>query len=205
MQPAPPCSAPICWWQTWASGLLLHWDLWLGTVICGFYLFIFSSQLCCPLRSQNSPQTHGWEGFLVFGNFSSFTTPSPGQVSIRNSFVSIFIFYILSYLLLKTMGWLSGCPVSSTNIQKLFCGICSVFKWSLDEFWGEKVVCLSYSSAIFKLHQSTEFQVTMLFKLNIRTIFLGCHHLGGKMFSSYYFYQSFIYKYANSLFLGDSL
>ena len=27
-------------------------------VICGFYLFIFSSQLCCPLRFQKSPQTH---------------------------------------------------------------------------------------------------------------------------------------------------
>ena len=26
-------------------------------VLCGFYLFIFSSQLCCPLRFQNSPQT----------------------------------------------------------------------------------------------------------------------------------------------------
>ena len=26
-------------------------------VICGFYLFIFSSWLCCPLRFQNSPQT----------------------------------------------------------------------------------------------------------------------------------------------------
>ena len=26
-------------------------------VICGFYLFIFSSRLCCPLRFQNSPQT----------------------------------------------------------------------------------------------------------------------------------------------------
>ena len=24
-------------------------------VICGFYLFIFSSQLCCPLKFQNSP------------------------------------------------------------------------------------------------------------------------------------------------------
>ena len=28
-------------------------------VICGFYLFIFSSWYCCPLRFQNYPQTHG--------------------------------------------------------------------------------------------------------------------------------------------------
>ena len=96
-------------------------------VICGFYLFVFSSRLCCPLRFQNSSQTHWWEGFLVFGNFS-FTTPSPGQVSFPNSFVSLFIFYILSYLPSKTMGCLFGCLVSSASIQKLFCGICSMFK-----------------------------------------------------------------------------
>ena len=59
-----------------------------------------------------------------------------------------FIFYILSYLLLKRMGCLSGCLVSSSSIQKFFCGICSVFKWSFDEFVEEKVVSLSYSSAI---------------------------------------------------------
>ena len=42
--------------------------------------------------------------------------------------LSVFIFYILSYLLSKTIGCLSGCLVSSDSIQKLFCGICSVFK-----------------------------------------------------------------------------
>ena len=47
----------------------------------------------------------------MFGNFSSFKTPSPGPVSLPSSFVSPFIFYILSYLLLKTMGYLSGCLV----------------------------------------------------------------------------------------------
>ena len=115
-------------------------------VICQFYLFIFSSQLCCPLRFQNSPQTRWWEGFLVFGNFS-FTTPSPGWVSIPNSFVSLFIFYILSCLLSKTMGCLSRCLVSSSSVQKLFWDICSAFKWSLDGFVGEKVVSPSYSSS----------------------------------------------------------
>ena len=41
---------------------------------------------------------------------------------------SLFIFYILSYLLLKTMDYLSGCLVFSISVQKLFCDICSVFK-----------------------------------------------------------------------------
>ena len=49
------------------------------------------------------------------------------------------------------MGCLSGCLVSSANIQKLFYGIFSEFKWSFDEFVGEKVVSLSYSSAILGL------------------------------------------------------
>ena len=84
----------------------------------------------------------------MFGNFSSFTTPCLGQVSIPNSFVSLFVFYILSYRLSKTMGCLSGCLVSFTSVQKLFCGICSAFKCSFDEFVGEKLVSLSYSSAI---------------------------------------------------------
>ena len=117
--------------------------------IFGYYLFI-SSWLCWPLRFRNSQQTHRWEGFLVFGNFS-FVTPSPGWISVPNSIVSLFIFCILSYLLSKTMGCLSGCLVSSASIQKLFCGICSAFKCSFDEFVGEKVVSLSYSSAILGL------------------------------------------------------
>ena len=129
----------------WSTSLL---GVAVRRVICGFYSFIFSSRLCCPLRFQNSPQTLWWKDFLVFGNFSSFTTPSPGQVSVPNSFVSLFIFYILSYLLLKTMGCFSGCLMSSAGIQKLFCGIYSVFNCSFDEFVGEKVVSPSYSSTI---------------------------------------------------------
>ena len=121
----------------------------IGHVICGFYLFIyFSSQLCCPLWFQGSPQTRQWECFLVFGNFSLFKTPFQGQNSIPTSFVSLFVFYIFSYLLSKTMGCISGCLMSSAGIQKLFCGIYSVFKCSFDEFMWEKVVSPSYSSTI---------------------------------------------------------
>ena len=46
------------------------------------------------------------------------------------------------------MGCFSGCLMSSAGLQKLFCGIYSAFKCSFDEFVGEKVVSLSYSSAI---------------------------------------------------------
>ena len=40
--------------SVWATSLL---GVAVKCVICGFYLFTFSSQLCCPLRFQNSPQT----------------------------------------------------------------------------------------------------------------------------------------------------
>ena len=82
-----------------------------------------------------------------------FKTPFPEWISALASFVSLlsfvslFIFYILSYLLSKTMGCLFGCLMSSASIQKLFCGICSAFKCSFNEFVGEKVVSPSYSSA----------------------------------------------------------
>ena len=110
--------------------------------VCFFFLFFFffTPQLCCHLRFHNFLQTRLSEGFLLCGNFSSFTTPSPGWISIPKSFVSFFIFYILSYFLSKRLGCLSGCLMSSASIQKLFCGSCSTFKWSFDEFVGEKEV-----------------------------------------------------------------
>ena len=46
------------------------------------------------------------------------------------------------------MGCFSGCLMSSAGIQKLFCGIYSTFKCSFDEFVGDKVFSLSYSSAV---------------------------------------------------------
>ena len=66
-------------------------------------------------------------GFPGVWKFFLFHDSLHGWVSVPNSFVSLFIFYILSYLLSKTMGCLSECLVSSASVQKLFCGICSVF------------------------------------------------------------------------------
>ena len=88
---------------------------------------------------------------VLFGNFSVFKIPFLEWSSVLTSCVSLFVFYIFSYLLLKTMGCFSGFLMSSVSIQKLFCGIYSVFKRSFDEFVGEKVVSLSYSSALLGL------------------------------------------------------
>ena len=74
--------------------------------------------------------------------------PFPGRSSLPTSFDSFFIFYIFSYLFLKTMVCFSGCLMSSASLQKLFCGVCSVLKCSFEEFVREKVVFPSYSSTI---------------------------------------------------------
>ena len=103
----------------WATSLLI---VAIRHIFCACF-----SQLCCPLRFQSTPQTHLWEGFLLCGNFSSMT-PSPGQAFIPKSFVSVFIFYNLYYLLLKRLGCLFGCLVSPTSVQKLFCESCSTFE-----------------------------------------------------------------------------
>ena len=39
MQPRPPCPAPAHWWWKRVSGLLLHWELQLGTYSVGFFFF----------------------------------------------------------------------------------------------------------------------------------------------------------------------
>ena len=80
-----------------------------------------------------------------------FKTLFLGWISIPTSFVSLFIFYIFSYLLSKTMGCFSGYLMFSASVQKLFCGFYSALKCSFDEFVGEKVVSPSYSSAILGL------------------------------------------------------
>ena len=111
------------------------------------YLFIFLLVIC-PLRFQGWSQTHQTSVFWCLETSLFFKTPFQGWISVPTPFASLFIFYILSYLLLKRMGCLSGCLMSSASIQKLFCGICLAFKRSFDEFVGEKVVSPSYSSAV---------------------------------------------------------
>ena len=112
------------------------------------YLFIFPPGYVA-LRDSKIPHRLTGESVSWYLDTSLFfKTPFLGRISTPTSFVSLFIFYIFSYLPWKTMGCLTGCHISSSSIQKLFCGICSAFKCSFDEFVGEKVVSPSYSSTI---------------------------------------------------------
>ena len=112
------------------------------------YLFIFPP---CYFALWDSKAHHRPTGESVSWCLETslfFKTPFPGRISVPTSFVSLFNFYILSYLLSKTTGCFSVYLMSSASIQKLFCRICSALKCSFDEFVGEKAVSLSYSSAI---------------------------------------------------------
>ena len=145
MPPAPLHSAPTCWWRMRASGVLFCWELFLQYVVCGFYFFSLLVRLPSEIRKlPPDPPMRGFPGVWKLLYWDSL----PGRISVPSSFVSLFIFYILSYLLSKTMGYFSGCLMSSASDQILFCGVCSAFKWSFNEFVGEKVVSPSYSSAI---------------------------------------------------------
>ena len=84
----------------------------------------------------------------MFGNFSLFKTPFPGQNSVPPSFVSFFCLLYFFQPPFEELDCFSGCLMSSAGIQKLFCGIYSTFKCSFDEFVREKVFSPSYSSTI---------------------------------------------------------
>ena len=167
MPPSASCAYSTHWWHMWASGLLLVWQRWLvaysgGEGVCFFLGYV------ARWDSKTPPQTHLWKGSLQFGNFFSFTTPSPGWVFLPASFVSLFVSYVLSYLLSKRMGCLCVCLVSSARIQKLFCGSCSASKWPFDEFVGVKLGSPSYSSAILGLSPMLNFLRFSFFNISMK-------------------------------------
>ena len=75
---------------------------------CGdFFFFFFGYAAIWNSRALHWP--HSWEGFLICGNFSSFTTPSPGWVSVPKCFFSLIIFIFFPHF--KEIGlpfWVTG-------------------------------------------------------------------------------------------------
>ena len=114
-----------------ASGLLHCWEFLLGAWSVGFnYLFTFPPSYFAlwDSKAHHRPARESVSWCLETSLFLK--TPFPGWISVPISFVSLFILYMLSYFLLKTMGCFSGCLMSSASIQKLFCGIClAFFQW----------------------------------------------------------------------------
>ena len=63
-------------------------------------------------------------------------------------------FYLLYFVLppFEDSGLPFWVPDVLCQHSELFCGVCSAFKCSFNELVREKVVCLSYSSAILGPH-----------------------------------------------------
>ena len=126
-------------------------------IICGVYLFIYFSFLLCCLCASKARHRLGCENVSWCLETSLFKSLFPGQDSLPGTelppyllclFFHLIIFF--PYLFLKPMICFAGCLMFSASIQKLFCGIYSALKCSLDEFLREKVISpsQSYSSAI---------------------------------------------------------
>ena len=124
-------------------------ELPLGTKSLDFnYLFILPPSYVALCGSKAHQRLGSESVYRCLETSLFFKIPFLGRNTVPTSFVSLFVFYIFSYLLLKTMGCFSGCLMSSASIQQFFCGIYSALKCSFDEFLRRKVVSPSYSSAI---------------------------------------------------------
>ena len=75
-------------------------ECWSALILCGEISPLCSLHPCCCVllrgSKASSPPTsclHQWRGFLVCGNFSSFTAPSQRCRSLPYSFASVFSFF----------------------------------------------------------------------------------------------------------------
>ena len=116
----------------------------VGLLFC----FVFFWLWYVAFWDSKTPHRLNCERVSYYVKTSSPSGLPPQDRSPSLTLFSLFVLYILSYLLSKRTGYLSGCLVFSASVQKLFCGSFSAFKWSFDEFVGVKVVSPSYSSAI---------------------------------------------------------
>ena len=146
MQPAPPCSGPSGWWRmresVWATSLL---EVAVRRIICGFY-FIFFPPGYVALWDSRTPHTPAGKRASWCLETSPLLWLPPRNRSPWLTLLSLLLSFIFCPEPLIEDP--SACLVSSASVQKLFCGICSAFKWSFDEFVREKVVSPSYSSTI---------------------------------------------------------
>ena len=121
--------------------LLLHWgsycwvhNLWV-LIIYLFFLPLMLPSVLARLAADSAVRVFPGVWKLLFLRLPSWDrAPSLPLLSLF-----FFVFYIFSYLLLTTMVCFSGYLMSSAGIQKVFCGIYSVFKYVLlMNLWGRK-------------------------------------------------------------------
>ena len=108
-------------------------------VICGFFFFFFSPPSYVALWDSKTPYSPARESVSWYFEASPPTQLPSQDVSLSLTLFSLYILYF-ALPLFKENGLTFWVLLSSTSVQQLFCGICSVFKWSFSEFVGDKVV-----------------------------------------------------------------
>ena len=99
----PSPHSPVVDASIWATVMLAV------VVRCVFYgVLFFFLPVTLPSEITKLPTDPPVRGFPTVWKLLLLHTLSPRQISIPKSFVSVTVFYILSYLLLKRMGCLSG-------------------------------------------------------------------------------------------------
>ena len=97
MQPKPPCPAPAHWWWTWASGLLLRWQLQLGTILC-LFVYLFFPPGYVALWDSKTPYRPAYERVSYCVETPSWLPPQDGSPSLTlSSLLLSFIFCPTSF------------------------------------------------------------------------------------------------------------
>ena len=201
------------------SALLLHWgsygwDRNLWGLIFFFFLPVTLPSVVPRLATDSAVRLFPGVWKLLFLRLHSQDGAPFLPLLSLSLFFFFFVFYIFSCILSKTMGCFSVCLMSSARIQKLFCGIYSAFKCSFDEFVGEKVVSLSYSSTFrtapciliscIVLYEKNQFLhifssfINFLFSISLFYAFIFCLLLPLRlMLSILYIFLFLIWKFIN--------
>ena len=137
-----PCSAPASFNPCL---LMVDMSVWatspLGVVvrhlICGFYLFIFSSWLCCPLRFQNSPDSPGERVSWCLETSLLWFPPRDGSpfLTLLSLFLS-FIFCPISFQRQRAAFLVAWCPLPAFRSCSVEFAQCSNDLWM--NLWGRK-------------------------------------------------------------------
>ena len=114
----------------WATTLLA---IVVRCIFCGIFLF-FPTWLCCP-QIPKLPTDPPMRGFPTVWKPPSRLPPQDGSLSL--TLFSLFVFYILSFLILKRMCALSGCLTPSGAFRSCFVEVAQHSNDLLMNLWGE--------------------------------------------------------------------
>ena len=148
MQPCPPTQPPLASGGCRRLRCFSAGGVTSGLIICGFKLFIYFPPCYVALCASKAWHRFGSEKVSWCLETSLFLRLPSRDRAPSLPLLSLFLSYIFFPTFFRRHGLLFWVPNVLCRHQKLFCGIYSAFKRSFDEFVGEKVFSLSYSSTI---------------------------------------------------------